>query len=179
MASRARIVAPYGLVAKAGVWYLVAGVAGEIRTFRVSRIQDAAPTEERFDRPADFDLASYWVAWCDDFTGGFSRYDVTVRIAPEGVPLLAHLLGESIHALLAERGVPDGNGWLRVPLTFETLAQARMTLLALGTLVEALEPDELRASLAEMAMRVATLYGSPPPSAQRAPALPEREGESV
>ncbi|MGI8858339.1 MAG: helix-turn-helix transcriptional regulator [Thermomicrobiales bacterium] len=171
----ARIVAPYGLVAKVGVWYLVAGVAGEIRTFRVSRIQDATLTDERFDRPADFDLASYWATWCAAFTGGFSHYDVTVRIAPEGVPLLADLLGESVHALIAERGVPDGDGRLRLPLTFETLAQARTSLLALGTLVEALEPEELRASLAETAVGIAALYGKTHPPAP----LPTREGEPV
>jgi predicted DNA-binding transcriptional regulator YafY len=170
----ARTVAPYGLVAKAGVWYLVAGVAGETRTFRVSRIQGAALMDELFDRPADFDLASYWSAWCATFTGGFSRYDVIVRIAREGAPLLADLLGESIHTLIAERGVPDGDGWLRVPLTFETLAQARMSLLALGPCVEALEPDELRASLIETAAGIVARYGSPPPAP-----LPTREGELV
>src|SRR5262245_18574538 len=34
-----RIVEPYGLVCKAGTWYLLAGVGGETRTYRVSRIE--------------------------------------------------------------------------------------------------------------------------------------------
>src|SRR5262249_15115595 len=37
-----RIVDPLGLVAKASIWYLVASREGELRTYRISRVQDAA-----------------------------------------------------------------------------------------------------------------------------------------
>jgi predicted DNA-binding transcriptional regulator YafY len=36
-----RVVDPYGLVCKAGVWYLVADADGEGRLFRVSRVKSA------------------------------------------------------------------------------------------------------------------------------------------
>src|SRR5215472_402778 len=55
-----RLTDPLGLVAKSGVWYLVAAVDGELRSYRVSRVQSAQATEESFARPPTFDLAAYW-----------------------------------------------------------------------------------------------------------------------
>src|SRR3712207_7664928 len=49
-----------GLVAKGSTWYLIAAVEGEPRTYRVSRILAAQPTEESFTRPDTFNLAEYW-----------------------------------------------------------------------------------------------------------------------
>lgn len=54
---------PYGLVSKANIWYLVGAAAEEIQVVRVSRIQAARLTEQRFVRPAAFDLATYWTEW--------------------------------------------------------------------------------------------------------------------
>src|SRR5207249_1410045 len=47
---------PLGLVLKAGVWYLVAQVGDQPRTYRVSNFIDLAVTEESFERRKDFDL---------------------------------------------------------------------------------------------------------------------------
>ncbi|MGH3202326.1 MAG: WYL domain-containing protein [Streptosporangiaceae bacterium] len=41
-----RVVDPYGLVCKAGIWYLVADSDGEPRLFRVSRVVSATAHEE-------------------------------------------------------------------------------------------------------------------------------------
>ncbi len=65
-----RVVAPLGLVAKGRVWYLVAAVEGEPRTYRVSRVQCARPTGEPAARPAGFDLAAYWARSAADFKAG-------------------------------------------------------------------------------------------------------------
>jgi predicted DNA-binding transcriptional regulator YafY len=54
-----RELAPLGLVVKAGVWYLVAQVASDIRTYRVARIMSAQPLSE-FERPTDFTLTKWW-----------------------------------------------------------------------------------------------------------------------
>jgi len=48
---------PLGLVAKGSVWYLVAQVEGETRTYRVSRMREAEALDEPAVRPADFDLS--------------------------------------------------------------------------------------------------------------------------
>lgn len=57
---------PYGLVSKAGIWFLVAAHAttGELHIFRVSRIQSVEISEASFVRPSDFDLATTWRDYC-------------------------------------------------------------------------------------------------------------------
>src|SRR5688500_12144566 len=59
-APRERRVSPLGLVAKGGVWYLVALSGGEARSYRVSRVASARMTDEPCERPEGFDLAAFW-----------------------------------------------------------------------------------------------------------------------
>ncbi|AIQ61656.1 helix-turn-helix transcriptional regulator [Paenibacillus borealis] len=56
-----RTVAPYGLVLVEGSWMLVAycDLRQAIRHFHVSRMTGLAELEERFERPADFNLSEY------------------------------------------------------------------------------------------------------------------------
>ncbi len=54
---------PLGLVAKAGVWYLIAREEEKgYRTFRIARITGVEILSATFVRPADFDLEAYWNA---------------------------------------------------------------------------------------------------------------------
>src|SRR5215212_9732508 len=55
-----RVVDPLGLVAKGRLWYLVAGVDGEPRTYRISRVEAAEILDEPASRTPDFDLATFW-----------------------------------------------------------------------------------------------------------------------
>jgi predicted DNA-binding transcriptional regulator YafY len=55
-----RAVEPFGLVAKAGIWYLVARDVETIKSFRVQRIARVQVLERRFQRPAKFDVGEYW-----------------------------------------------------------------------------------------------------------------------
>src|SRR5258706_7491319 len=87
-----RVMDPYGLVVKASVWYLVAGsqeAAGEMRVFRVSRIQSLEMTQEYFDRPAEFDLEAFWAKWSAEFEASRPRYPVKLRVLTDYVPILA------------------------------------------------------------------------------------------
>jgi len=51
---------PYGLVCKAGIWYLVAGSGGEPRLFRVSRVVSAEMDEAPVRRRDGVELAGLW-----------------------------------------------------------------------------------------------------------------------
>jgi predicted DNA-binding transcriptional regulator YafY len=53
-----RLVDPWGLVDKDGIWYLLAGTERGQRTFRVDRITEAEPTDQPAGRPDDFTLAT-------------------------------------------------------------------------------------------------------------------------
>ncbi len=153
-----RLVEPLGLVAKTNVWYLVSRKEGEMRVYRVSRMQSVALTDETFERPADFDLAAYWADWCARFRATFTRYPTVLRVAPEAIPVLSHFFGEGAHALIDQGDPPDAEGWVTLRPTFETIEAACSMALGLGTLVEVLEPAELRERIIQQAANVLAFY---------------------
>jgi predicted DNA-binding transcriptional regulator YafY len=153
------LVDPYGLVAKAGIWYLICARNAHIRVHRVSRVSSARVSEERFERPADFDLASYWRSWCISYEENRPYYPVVARIAPNLVPYLPQHFGDAIHDPLAQAGPPDVEGWITLTLPFETLEAARARILGYGGAVEILEPVALRKAVLDYATQTVTVYG--------------------
>ena len=87
-AEKRRRVAPLGLVLKGGSWYLAGSVDGSVRTYRVARVLDCSVLDERFVRPADFDLATYWQAATTRLEAEMHPNYATVRLSPFGVKLL-------------------------------------------------------------------------------------------
>src|SRR5205814_2410984 len=83
-----RLLEPLGVVLKSGVWYVVAARDGEVRTYRASRIESAELTDERFERPADFDLAEYWTESTAAYERDMPRLEVVVRVPGNRVELL-------------------------------------------------------------------------------------------
>ncbi|KOV81725.1 YafY family protein [Nocardia sp. NRRL S-836] len=59
-AATERVVDPWGLVDKDGIWYLVAGTPDGRRTFRLDRIEGASLSNVKASRPDDFELAEAW-----------------------------------------------------------------------------------------------------------------------
>ncbi|SFQ95148.1 Predicted DNA-binding transcriptional regulator YafY, contains an HTH and WYL domains [Lentzea waywayandensis] len=55
-----RLVDPWGLVDKDGIWYFIAGTDDGRRTFRLDRITGVTPTGTPSSRPAGFELAGAW-----------------------------------------------------------------------------------------------------------------------
>ena len=151
-------VAPYGLVAKTNVWYLVARREDHLRVYRVSKISEALIQDEVFERPGDFNLADFWTAWCADFEVSRPYYPVTARVAPELIPHLPGLFGESFRQVIAEAAAPDEKGWLTLVLPFETFEAARGRILALGRAIEVIEPEALRCSVVDFARQTMSRY---------------------
>ncbi|MEU6355184.1 YafY family protein [Streptomyces sp. NPDC047072] len=135
---------PYGLVLKAGRWYVIAGPGP--RTYRVDQILELTASDEEFTRPDDFDLAAYWTAYQRDFHDRLYRGEAVVRLAP-GVELLR---------ILDARTGPDGWTLARIPI--ESVDHAHGELLRLGADIEVLEPPELRARMARTAVELAKRY---------------------
>jgi predicted DNA-binding transcriptional regulator YafY len=143
-----RLVDPLGLVAKGSIWYLVAGVDGEIRTYRVSRLENAEVTDLPCVRPEGFDLAAYWERSSATFKDNFPRYDATVRCAPEILPRLRYA---GRFARVEHIDQADANGWARVSIRFQFEEEACEYALGFGPQLEVIEP----ASLRERVMRTA------------------------
>jgi predicted DNA-binding transcriptional regulator YafY len=154
-----RLVDPYGLVAKAGIWHLVCAGDGRMRVLRVSQILDVHITGERFQRPADFDLAAFWEHWCARQEENRPSYSVTARVSPIIIPFLPHYFGERIRTAIAQAGPPDAEGWITLTLPFETARAARERILSFGGAFEVLEPEPLRKSIIDFAMQIVTFYG--------------------
>lgn len=153
-----QVVDPYGLVAKAGVWYLVYAVSGCIRTHRVSALFDVRMLEESFERPADFDLAAFWKEWCAEREESRSYYTVAVRVAPDFLPELPRYFGSRIRTKIAQAGPSEAEGWITLELSFESLEAARDRILGFGRGVEVLEPQALRRSVLDFASQIVALY---------------------
>lgn len=139
-----RRLAPYGLVLKAGRWYLVAGPDGA-RTYRVDQVLSVAQTTETVDLPEGFDLAAHWRRTQEDFHARLYPQEAVVRLSARAA---AQLTGAQARALAAT-GQPDPKtpGWTRATLPIESHAQAESQFLSLATEAEVLSPPSLRARI--------------------------------
>ncbi|CAG7658525.1 helix-turn-helix transcriptional regulator [Actinacidiphila bryophytorum] len=168
-----RLLEPYGLVLKAGVWYVVGRVPGERpdpdgawRTYRVDRVTALSPapgTDEHFARDPSFDLTAYWQDHAAGFARALLRATVTVRLTERGLRLLPTVadpagLGEA----LASATAPDAAGRVTLDVPVESQDVAFTQLAALGADMEVLAPQSLRARFREHAQALAALYGAEP-----------------
>ncbi|HEY2888314.1 MAG TPA: WYL domain-containing protein, partial [Candidatus Limnocylindrales bacterium] len=154
-----RVIEPLGLVLKAGIWYVVAGTdGGQVRTYRISRVVAVEPSDERFARPAGFDLAGYWGDAAEAFEREAPRIAVEVRVRPDRLDQLRSAVG---HATVeAAEGLPgtDPDDWLRLRLRLDWPDEAPAVLLRAGRWVEVLGPPEVRARVAAVARAIAERY---------------------
>jgi predicted DNA-binding transcriptional regulator YafY len=126
--------------------------------YRVSRIQAATVTESQFERQPDFDLAAFWKDWCAKTAAKHPPYPVTLRISWEAIPLLPRILGERANLLLEQASPPDAEGAVILNLTFESFEAACSQVIGFGSMVEVLEPAELRDKVIEQATKIIAFY---------------------
>ncbi|MFH8796745.1 helix-turn-helix transcriptional regulator [Streptomyces sp. NPDC017941] len=171
----------YGLVSKAGVWYLVADRDGQPRLFRADRVRAARLTDEPVRRRPGVELADVWELLkrqVERRTGGI---EVTARVRRDRFGRFLRLHAGALTELVDEGaegsggragvqggwgragGVGDGGGageWVAVRLVCEEVRAARV-LLAFSDAVEVLSPPEVREELARAAAAVSDLYEGP------------------
>lgn len=154
---------PYGLVLKAGVWYLCARVAerGSYRVYRIDRFTVMELSDLRFERDEEFDLPGFWQERAEQFARSILRAEVVVRLSSDGVRRLPYAVDPvSARDALSSADAPDDDGWVTVTLPVESEKVAHTQLTALGPEVEVLAPEGLRARFASDAVRLAGLYGT-------------------
>ncbi|MEU4575914.1 YafY family protein [Nonomuraea sp. NPDC023979] len=149
---------PYGLVVKAGSWYLVARCDEQVRTYRVSQILDLHPLPGRFARPAGFDLAAHWQAYLVEFEARLRRGEAVLRLSPGGLERLPGLMTPGVAAAARESAEPEADGWTRVRVPIESVEHATGEFLRLGADAEVISPPELRERLLAVAERMVGLY---------------------
>ncbi|MFE7105082.1 helix-turn-helix transcriptional regulator [Streptomyces sp. NPDC057575] len=154
-----RELAPYGLVLKAGVWYVCARAGDDFRVYRIDRFSAVTVSDERFERDGRFDLAGFWEERAAQFARSLLRAEVRVRVSPEGVRRLPYAMDRSAAwDALDAAGPPDAEGWLALTLRVESMEVAYSQLLSLGPESEVLEPAALRERFTAAAERLRELY---------------------
>lgn len=159
---------PYGLVAKAGRWYLVADHRGAPRLFNLERLVGYRLLPEAGRTRPNADLASVWEHLKHDVESS-GDVVVTARLRASRVDLARRILG----ARLVEVSVPE-DGWCRVRLRYPDVEAVRQ-LLQFGDHVEVLAPPAARARVAELATDLARRHGL---EAHGRPADRDRSGGS-
>jgi predicted DNA-binding transcriptional regulator YafY len=140
-----RFLDPLGLVAKAGVWYLIAREAEKgYRTFRAERIVAVEELRDTFERPPDFNLEAHWhesVLAIERQTQ--ETYDVTVRVPKNAVATFTAFWETAI--------LHEDESSATVRIAFPGRGMAVAYILVMAGDVEILAPDSLRAEVVERA----------------------------
>jgi len=136
-APRERIVNPLGLVARGSAWYLIAIRDGESRTYRVSRIREAAVMDTAGQRPADFNLAAHWERSAVEFRERLPQYRATFCAEPHLMAWIRY------RGWRLEEETAEGDR-VRIRLRFDAEEEALQFALSFGGDIEIVEPSELR-----------------------------------
>ena len=155
---RRREIAPYGIVCRQDVWYLVGCLPGtnELRMFRCDHIQNLSVVENSINRiPDDFSLEEKyrysWGVWTE------SEHVAPVLVRLKVEQRLANKFNTTMYHGSQRVAVLDSG---EVEVSFQIAEPGEMLpwLMGWGDTVEVLEPAELRQDLCEMARGIANLY---------------------
>lgn len=149
---RQRTVQPYGLVAHRGRWYLCGADSrsGEVRTFRLDRVDRLQLGDGTFDAPEHLDVRALVLA---SIAATPWRHQVTLRV---------HATTDDVRARLppglAVVDQAEEIGWVRVRMQVENLSWVPGVVVSLAadldTDVAVEEPAELRARVRALARRL-------------------------
>lgn len=146
-----RTVDPLGLVAKGSIWYLVAAVDGEPRTYRVSRVREAVVLADPARPVEDFRLRTWWDAQQRDFTERLPRHPVRALARASALEWLR--MG-GWFVTIQRQSEPGPDSFCELELTFDAPDRALAWAFTGGADVVLLDPPELRLALAEQARAV-------------------------
>jgi predicted DNA-binding transcriptional regulator YafY len=152
-----RRVAPLGLVLKGGLWYLVAAVDAQPRTYRVASILSLAIEETPAHAVPRFDLARYWKRFAADYEARMQAGSATVRARPAALRELARM-SHAMAQAVATAGAADRSGWHRLTIPIESIDVAVGELLRLGPDVQALGPPALRRAVKQALKSLSAAY---------------------
>lgn len=150
-----RLIHPWGLVDKAGTWYLIAGTSAGARTYRLDRINAMTATDEIFERPPDLDLSAQWESVSSQIKAFRSGASAQVLAPAALVQALRANLGQQ-HIQVSG---PTVRGRACLEVTSDTVEMLARQLAGWVPEVEVLGPREVRAELARRGRTLAEHYG--------------------
>ena len=145
-----RKVDPYALIFRWGNWYLIGycHMRGEMRTFRIDRINDLQILDEGFEVLHDFDAKAY----LEETMRFDNQIDVVVRIDEEAAPQMRERSSDWMQV----SDHPDGSVTVRFDV--DNLNWATGWVLSWGKYARALEPPELVERVKRSARELLEVY---------------------
>ena len=153
-----RVVAPYGLVAEGGGWYLVCAYQNRIHVQHLSGIIKVQIIEEKFERPEDFELSGFWKKWCAEKELNHPYYPVRIRILSKLSENSWLRFQGPLRIALSHLQSHENQELSILELRFETFEDARAQILSYGRVVEVLDPAPLRKSVIDYAKQISAVY---------------------
>ena len=145
-----RTLAPYSLICKSSVWYLLAERDGELRTYRVNRFHSVQLLDGSFTRRPDFDLPTYWRTHTQNLENFSSSYHCILRVHPDRISFIKTLMPGRWELAT---DVED-KGWKTISLSMDSELHAKMLIFGLAGFVEVVEPGELKEAVAAQAREI-------------------------
>lgn len=152
-----RTVDPYGLVSKAGRWYLVADSRGEARLFALDCLVAFQALPEPAQTRAGESLRSVWVA-LRDRTETPGEFVLTAWLREERIDLARRILAARLEVTEAVQEARPG--WRIVTIHYPELEAVRQ-LLQFGDHLEVRSPPEARRRVAELAGDLLRRHSAP------------------
>lgn len=152
-----RVVDPYGLIFKAGVWYVIVGSGGNLHHYRLGDLDDVQVSVSRFNRPSDFDLDAHWQTICAEVEQPPPAFEVVLRASPTLLRIWTQP-----YTLVRNEGEST-----IISLALESFETALKLVLSLGGAVEVLAPEALRLTVQDYAAQILRRYGHPAPTITR------------
>jgi predicted DNA-binding transcriptional regulator YafY len=148
-----RMVEPYFIVFRGSAFYFVAycRLRGEMRTFRLDRINDLEILPETFIKAVDVDAETYFDGSWSVFSG--DEVEVTVRFrgaAARVVKTGNHHPGEQVE--------PVGDGEVIYTATVRGLHEIQRWIVGFGAEAEVLKPENLRRNMADIGSYLVDAY---------------------
>jgi len=145
-----RKVDPYALSFRWGNWYLIGycHMRGEMRTFRIDRVNDLQILDEGFEIPHDFDAKAY----LEETMRFDNQIDVVVRMDEEVAPQMRERSSDWMQV----SDHPDGSVTVRFDV--DNLNWATGWVLSWGKYARALEPPELVERVKRSARELLEVY---------------------
>jgi predicted DNA-binding transcriptional regulator YafY len=156
-----RTLHPYGLVVHSGRWYVTGAdsASGEVRTFRLDRIDTATVLPDSFEVPAGFDPAARVLSGLAEVP---YRHEVSLRVRDTAEHVRSRLPAAiaTVQELPAGPAHDEDGGWVQVRLRAERLEWVPSVLAWLDRPFVIEYPDALRDHVHALAGRLATYAGT-------------------
>ncbi len=148
-----RIVNPYALKFRFGVWYLIGfcNLRKEIRTFRIDRIRNIKTLDRKFSIPEDFSLDKYLSGSWGIKKG--KKFKVKLRFSLGIAEFISEITWHPSQKLKF-----NNNGSLYAEYEVTGLDEIKRWVLGFGNDVEVIEPDELREEIIEEISKLEKIY---------------------